>query len=93
MAKKLQLACEKAAKKVPYLQKYIGILDLFAKCLKYSPKLKRTLETVKSSTNEKGQQIVQIVFTRWLSFGKSVIAMSTSSVLAALAAVGIETST
>jgi hypothetical protein len=95
MAHRLQLACQKAAKKVPYLQKYISILNQFAKSLKYSPKLKRALELAKSATNEKGHKIVQIFFTRWLSFEKSVTAMAENycSVLATLAAVGVERGT
>ncbi|XP_076322049.1 E3 SUMO-protein ligase KIAA1586-like [Tachypleus tridentatus] len=48
LAHRLQLAVEKAANQVPYLVKYISILNQFAKSLKYSPKLCRVLEESKS---------------------------------------------
>ena len=76
MAHRLALASEKAANKVPYLVKYIGVVNQFAKILKYSPKLKRSIETCKSVTGEKANKVVQIFFTRWLSFSKSVNALA-----------------
>ena len=85
-AHRLQKAAEKASKTVPYLVKYIGMLNEFAKSLKYSPKMKRILENCKSMTSEKANQIYQIFFTRWLSFSKSTTALanSISSVISTL---------
>lgn len=94
MAHRLQLASEKAAKKVPYIIKYISILNQFAKTLKYSPKLKRILENCKSLTDEKAKKIHQVFFTRWLSFSNSVEALCgcLSSVISSLSAAAAERS-
>ncbi len=56
---------------------------------------KRALESAKSSMNEKGNNIIQIFFTRWLRFQKSVTAMADNycSVLSCLATVGAERET
>ena len=75
MAHRLQLACEKASHKILYITKYIGVLNQFAKSLKFSPKLKRALAASMSVHGEKGRKIVQIFFTWWLSFEKSVTSM------------------
>ena len=45
MAQRLQRASEKAANTVPYIVKYISVLNQFANSLKFSPKLCRMLES------------------------------------------------
>lgn len=94
MAHRLQLACEKAAKKVPYIEKYIAALNRFARILKDSPKLCRALENCKIVTEEKANKIYQVFFTRWLSFEKSVNALvgCISSVISSLVACAVERS-
>ncbi|XP_076304003.1 uncharacterized protein LOC143222034 [Tachypleus tridentatus] len=53
LAHRLQLAAEKAANQVPYLVKYISVLNQFVKSLKkYFPKLCRVLEENKSFVEE-----------------------------------------
>lgn len=76
MAHRLQLVSEKAANQVPYFVKYIGILNAFAKALKCSPKLCRTLEQAKELHNEKACKVKQVFFTRWLSLRDSVQALT-----------------
>ncbi len=95
MAHRLQLVAEKAANEVPYLTKYIGILNLFAKKLKYSPKLCRLLEAQKELTGERARKIKQIFFTRWLSFADSVQALCgcVSSVILAVEQAAMEKGT
>ncbi|XP_076317771.1 zinc finger protein 862-like [Tachypleus tridentatus] len=75
LAHRLQLAAEKAANQVPYLVKYISILNQFAKSLKYYPKLCRLREESKALHGEKSNKIKQLFFTRWLSFNDSVQAL------------------
>lgn len=76
MAHRLQLISEKAANEVKYFVKFIGVLNQFAKALKYSPKLCRALESGKHLANEKAKKIKQVFFTRWLSFEESVDALT-----------------
>ncbi len=75
MAHRLQLASEKAAHNVPYIVKYISVLNQLAKALKFSPKLCRLLETSKQLYGEDARKVHQIFFTRWLSFADSVQAL------------------
>ena len=86
MAHHLQLVGEKAAAKVPLIQKFIDILNQFARCLKFSPKLTRILENAKQLNGEKAAKIKQVFFTRWLSLGDSVKALTgcIASVLSAI---------
>lgn len=88
MAHRLQLASQKAADQVPYLVKYIAVINQFAKSLKFSPKLQRILQASKELSVEKSRKIRQIFFTRWLSLNDTVqaIAGCIGSVLACLAA-------
>ena len=92
MAHRLQPANEKAADSVPYITKYIAVLNVFAKSLKYSPKLLRYLETSKELTGTKANKIKQVFFTRWLSFTGSVQALAgcISPVISALQATAVE---
>ena len=76
MAHRLQLAAEKAAHEVPYLVKYIGIVNQLAKTMKFSPKFLRMLETAKDLNEEKSNKVKQIFFTRWLSFQDTVQSLS-----------------
>ena len=76
MAHRLQLVSEKAAGRVPYITKYIGVLNTFAKALKFSPKFNRTLEASKDLHDEKANKIKQAFFTRWLALSDSVQALS-----------------
>ncbi|CAM1299786.1 Uncharacterised protein at_DN1338 [Pycnogonum litorale] len=69
MAHRLQLVAEKAA------NCDIGILNQFAKSLKFSPKLQRILES-KQVQGEKANKIKQVFFTQWLSFAHSVQALA-----------------
>lgn len=76
MAHRLQLVSEKAANNVPYLVKYISIINQFAKHLKYSPKMCRMLDACMKMQEEQAKKIKQVFFTRWLSFTDSVQALS-----------------
>ncbi len=76
MAHRLQLASEKAAHSVPYIVKYIAVLNQFAKALKFSPKFTRCLEESKLLNDVRARKIKQIFFTHWLSFSDSVQALA-----------------
>ena len=93
MAHRLQLVSEKAANQVPYLVKYIAILNSFAKALKFSPKLCRALEQAKILHGEKARKIKQVFFTWWLSLRDSVQALSgcLNAVISCLVSVCSET--
>ena len=58
MAHRLQLVGEKAAAKVPLIQKSIDILNQFAGCLKFSPKLTRILENAKQLNGEEAANCI-----------------------------------
>ena len=92
MAHRLQLLTEKAANQCPYLVKFIGIINTFAKALKYSPKLCRILENCKEAQDERARKVKQVFFTRWLSFADSVQSMASclSSVISAIYAASAE---
>ena len=95
MAHRLQLLSEKAANCVPYVVKYIAVLNEFAKALKFSPKLCRALENAKNANGESACKVKQVFFTRWLSFQDSVQALSSclSSVISCLQVVAMERNT
>ena len=76
MAHRLQLVSEKAANSVPYVVKYISVVNQFAKSLKFSPKFQRILEDSEELHGTKARKIKQIFFTRWLSIVDSVQALA-----------------
>ena len=92
MAHRLQLLTEKAANRCPAITKYIGVLNTFAKALKFSPKLCRILESSKELYGEDACKVRQVFFTRWLSFVDSVqaIASCLASVISATYAAAAE---
>ena len=92
MAHRLQLLTEKAANRCPAITKYIGVLNTFAKALKFSPKLCRILESSKELYGEDACKVRQVFFTRWLLFVDSVqaIASCLASVISATYAAAAE---
>ena len=76
MVHRLQLLSEKAANCVQYITKYVGVLNEFAKALKFSPKFQGILTESKRVSGAKARTIHQIFFTRWLSFVSSVQALA-----------------
>ena len=76
MAHHLQLAAKKTADTVPAVTKYIGIVNVLAKALKFSPKFGRCLESAKELDDIKAHKLKQVFFTRWLSFSNTVDALA-----------------
>ncbi|XP_029981526.1 transmembrane protein C17orf113-like [Sphaeramia orbicularis] len=86
MAHRLQLAAEKAANQVPLIGKYIATLSCFARAIKFSAKLTRTLEMVQKLETGQTKKIKEAFFTRWLSLcdGTQAMAGCIPAVLSAL---------
>ena len=66
----LRLSDERAANAVSYIDQYIGILNQFAKVLKFSHKLCKILSNCKEMHEETACKIKQVFFTQWLSCEK-----------------------
>jgi hypothetical protein len=76
LAHRLALASEKAAKQVPYLVKYLEIVNRLGKLCKFSGKFCNILNESKRLHNEdSGGKLKQVFFTRWLSFNDCVEAL------------------
>lgn len=76
MAHRLALASEKACKQVPYMIKFLEVVNRLGKLCKFSPKFCRELESSKTLLGNTGAgKLKQIFFTRWLSFNDCIEAM------------------
>ena len=73
LAHRLALASEKACKQIPYMVKYLEIVNRLGKLCKFSPKFCRLLENSKKAHDQSDAlKLKQVFFTRWLSFNDTV---------------------
>lgn len=73
LAHRLPLASEKACKQIPYMVKYLEVVNRLGKLCKFSPKFCRLLANSKKAHDQSDAlKLKQFFFTRWLSFNDTV---------------------
>jgi hypothetical protein len=85
LAHRLPLASEKACKQIPYMVKYLEVVNRLGKLCKFSPKFCRLLANSKKAHESDALKLKKVFSTRWLSFNDTVESLvSLESLIACL---------